>query len=398
MKHPVASYHLERLRHAMRKNHIDLLVLSSPKYIVMTSGCWPVTGKSLFLISTESARMIAPADEKIFVNHFWHGEMIFYAAGSLENLQPVHDLIQPHFTTAIEQLGIQPKSIAIEDSALSEPMSYISVYFPRSTLRASLANLFPAAQFHSFDKTLSAHSAIPGPDHLPTIRQAIQLAKPAFESIAQHLQPGIRESDLASILAASLSKSCSNINRSGGQIFCMSGPNSARAYAAFQQSTDRPIHSGDTLLVHCNSYLNGRWTDITRTFQIGKTSSKFTKMTEALLRARDKALAAIKPGSPACLVDAAARNSLDQDGYASAFKHGLGHGVGFSAIDHLAPPRIHPASDDILEPGMVFNIEPAVYFEGEFGMRHCEMVYVTETGAELLTPFLGTSDLLQVQI
>jgi Xaa-Pro aminopeptidase len=36
---------------------------------------------------------------------------------------------------------------------------------------------------------------------------------------------------------------------------------------------------------------------------------------------------------------------------------------------------------------MVFNIEPAAYFEGFGGLRHCGMVVVTQTGAEVLTPF-----------
>jgi Xaa-Pro aminopeptidase len=49
-------------------------------------------------------------------------------------------------------------------------------------------------------------------------------------------------------------------------------------------------------------------------------------------------------------------------------------------------PRLHPASDDILEAGMVFNIEPAICIEGLGGIRHCDMVAVTEQGAELLTP------------
>ena len=39
---------------------------------------------------------------------------------------------------------------------------------------------------------------------------------------------------------------------------------------------------------------------------------------------------------------------------------------------------------------MVFNIEPAVYFDGECGLRHCDMVAVTADGPELLTPFQST--------
>jgi Xaa-Pro aminopeptidase len=36
---------------------------------------------------------------------------------------------------------------------------------------------------------------------------------------------------------------------------------------------------------------------------------------------------------------------------------------------------------------MVFNLEPAVYFEGYGGIRHCDMVAVGASGADLLTPF-----------
>jgi len=36
---------------------------------------------------------------------------------------------------------------------------------------------------------------------------------------------------------------------------------------------------------------------------------------------------------------------------------------------------------------MVFNVEPAVYFPGYGGLRHCDVVAVTGAGAEVLTPF-----------
>jgi Xaa-Pro aminopeptidase len=100
-----------------------------------------------------------------------------------------------------------------------------------------------------------------------------------------------------------------------------------------------------------------------------------------------QALAAVRPGTKASEVDRAAREVLARRGFSKAFKHATGHGVGFAAIDHNAHPRIHPLSDEILEAGMVFNIEPAVYFTGIGGMRHCDMVAVTPQGGELLTPF-----------
>ncbi len=62
---------------------------------------------------------------------------------------------------------------------------------------------------------------------------------------------------------------CTGEERHGGYAFCMSGPNSADAKAAYQLTRTRRIGPGDFALVHCNSYVEGFWTDITRTFSIG---------------------------------------------------------------------------------------------------------------------------------
>lgn len=83
----------------------------------------------------------------------------------------------------------------------------------------------------------------------------------------------------------------------------------------------------------------------------------------------------------------ARREILIEKGFGKQFVHGTGHAVGFHAIDHNAPPRIHPAASDVLETEMVFNLEPAIYIENYGCLRHCNMVRVTETGAEILTGF-----------
>jgi Xaa-Pro aminopeptidase len=167
----------------------------------------------------------------------------------------------------------------------------------------------------------------------------------------------------------------------------MSGENSGRAFGAFARSTHKRVERGELILTHCNSYVNGYWTDITRTYVLGEAGERERIMFRAISEAHHAALAAIAPGVLARDVDRAARETLSAHGFGPQFKHSTGHGVGFAAIDANAYPRIHPKSDDRLEPGMVFNIEPGIYFPGHGGMRHCDMVAVTESGVELLTPF-----------
>ncbi len=110
-------------------------------------------------------------------------------------------------------------------------------------------------------------------------------------------------------------------------------------------------------------------------------------MRGAIKEARAAALAAVRPGAKASAVDTAAREVLASHGFGKEFKHAVGHGVGFAATDPGALPRLHPKSPDILEAGMTFNIEPAIYIEGEGGMRHSDVVICTDNGAEVLTNF-----------
>jgi Xaa-Pro aminopeptidase len=140
-------------------------------------------------------------------------------------------------------------------------------------------------------------------------------------------------------------------------------------------------------MIHCNSFVNGLWTDITRTYHPTPNDDDALRLYQAVLAARRAALDVIAPGVRGREVDRAAREVIGRYGFGPHFRHGTGHGVGFAAIDHQARPRLHPASDDVLEAGMVFNLEPAIYLEGRGGLRHCDLVAVHRDGAELLTPF-----------
>jgi Xaa-Pro aminopeptidase/Xaa-Pro dipeptidase len=110
-------------------------------------------------------------------------------------------------------------------------------------------------------------------------------------------------------------------------------------------------------------------------------------MRRAIDEARAEALKAARPGVAGSEVDLAARSVMERHGLGEAFRHSTGHGVGFAAANANGMPRIHPKSPDILEEGMTFNIEPAAYFDGYGGMRHCDVVAVTREGAEVLTEF-----------
>jgi Xaa-Pro aminopeptidase len=222
------------------------------------------------------------------------------------------------------------------------------------------------------------------------------MADGAFHEGAELLQAGLTERQAAVGFHGPLfaGRGNSSPERLGGFTYCMSGPNAAQAYGAYARSRPRRLQPGDLALVHCNSYADGFWTDITRTYCLGPPEPRVRDMYDAVFAAREAALLAIRPGARAADIDRAARAVLTDRGFGTAFKHPTGHGVGFGAISPEDRPRLHPKSDDVLEPGMVFNVEPAIYLDGFGGIRHCDLVAVTEDGAEVLTPFQGELDLL----
>jgi Xaa-Pro aminopeptidase len=82
-------------------------------------------------------------------------------------------------------------------------------------------------------------------------------------------------------------------------------------------------------------------------------------------------------------VDEAARSVLRKAGMADAFSHSTGHGVGLEIHES---PRIAAEQKTKLQTGMVVTIEPGVYWPGKFGIRIEDMVAVTKTGGQVLTP------------
>ena len=157
------------------------------------------------------------------------------------------------------------------------------------------------------------------------------------------------------------------------------GPNGARPH---HRHGDRTIESGDPVVLDFGTRVGGYPGDQTRTVVFdGEPSDEFRDVHDAVLEAHNAGVAAVEPGVEAREVDRAAREVLAERGYADAFIHRTGHGVG---LDVHEPPYITSENDRELEPGMVCSVEPGVYLEGEFGVRIEDLVVVTEDGCERL--------------
>ena len=122
---------------------------------------------------------------------------------------------------------------------------------------------------------------------------------------------------------------------------------------------------------------------MTRTVHVGKPTAEARQTYESVRLAQQAAVEAVKSGRSVSEVDNAARKVLKEEGLDKYFSHSTGHGVGLEIHES---PRIAAGQADLLKPGMVITIEPGVYIPGKYGVRIEDMVLVTKTGCEVLTP------------
>ncbi|HVZ17090.1 MAG TPA: M24 family metallopeptidase, partial [Terriglobales bacterium] len=334
--------------------------------------------------------VLAPEDELRFAEHSWANRVRTFKPGSLDKITTPNLAVTDSLRQLVHDMGLHCSRIGYEYGAASEPATYAGMFLYSYSLVDALRVAAPSAPLAPAGELLARLSAVKTSAEVTSIRLSCEVAKQAFEGAASQVRAGSVESLVAAAYRSGFSvygMNHPNVLRADGFAWCMSGPNSANAKAAFAHSSGRKLQEGDMVLVHANSYADGYWTDITRTQVLGEPDEKQRRIFNAIAEARWAAFAKIQPGAAAADVDRAAREVIHKHGFGEHFPHSTGHGIGFAAISANALPQVHPQSNEVLETGMAFNIEPAVYIDGYGGARHCDMVAVTERGMELLTDF-----------
>jgi len=150
-----------------------------------------------------------------------------------------------------------------------------------------------------------------------------------------------------------------------------------------------PLEADGILLFDSGGhYLQGT-TDITRTVALGKVSDRLKKDFTLVLKGMIALTKARFPvGTKGAYLDILARKALWENGL--NYGHGTGHGVGHFLNVHEGPMSVRQEFNSIpIEPGMVISNEPALYREGEYGIRTENMICCVEKEVTSFGTFLG---------
>jgi Xaa-Pro aminopeptidase len=208
-----------------------------------------------------------------------------------------------------------------------------------------------------------------------SIRTSIDIAQKAFIVALQEIDAKYSEFDLAAALDIASRRLGSE--KPSFDTIVASGARSALVHA---NPSRRRLHG--VTVIDWGVIYGGYCSDSTRTLAFEKVPARLEEAHRLVLEAQERALEKVRPGVKARDVDSAARKVIETAGYGDTFGHGIGHGVGLEVHER---PHVSPASQDILEEGMVFTNEPGIYLPGVGGVRVEDMVLVTSTGPEVLT-------------
>ncbi|HEV2027263.1 MAG TPA: Xaa-Pro peptidase family protein [Candidatus Dormibacteraeota bacterium] len=144
------------------------------------------------------------------------------------------------------------------------------------------------------------------------------------------------------------------------------------------------IQKGDVLVSGASADIDGYRSELERTMVVGEPTPEQVRAFDAMLALQTRAIEVLAPGVPAGEVELATVGLARELGVADNLRHHVGHSIGLEG--HEAP-FLDRGEETVLEAGMVFTVEPGVYFKDLGGFRHSDTVVITEDGCRIMTDY-----------
>jgi Xaa-Pro dipeptidase len=277
---------------------------------------------------------------------------------------------------ALVAQGLKDRGIATGRIGVEETTKFV--------FADSMGEAAPALKVVSATPITAGCRMIKDAHEIELMKVACEATLKCYEAVYRALKPGMTQNEVGALLTAGFGR----LGFPGGASVQV-GEYTALPHGSI---TPQTIREGTIIMMDNGCSAEGYQSDITRTYVLGKATDKMKKVFEIVHQAQTAALKAARPGAPLESIDAAARKVVIDAGYGPGFKyftHRVGHGMGMDGHEwpYLVKNNMFGWEKQLnAQPGMVFSDEPGIYIRGEFGVRLEDDMYITDTGAELMTP------------
>lgn len=270
----------------------------------------------------------------------------------------------------LSELGVgDAPRIAVSDDAEAETL-------------IELQRLRPGVRFLSGTGLLRPHRVIKDADEIEKLRRAGAITEAAFAAAVKQMKIGMTELDVLSEIDHQM-KAHGSLGPSFTTSMYNTGPNITLEFGNKLKSWPRKLEPPTSVLFDFGAVLDGMCYDFGRTACMGEPSAEQIKVHKLIMESQAAGIAALKAGAITCeAVDKAARDVLEDAGYGEAFRHRLGHGIGWDVHE---PPFLTDGDKTLVEEGMIFTIEPSIFRDGDSSARVEDCVVARPDGGEALT-------------
>ncbi|WP_017548175.1 M24 family metallopeptidase [Salinicoccus carnicancri] len=157
------------------------------------------------------------------------------------------------------------------------------------------------------------------------------------------------------------------------------GPHSAFPHS---QNQNAELKKGFNVVSQAACDVWGYKSELERTMFIEEADSRQEQYFRYMYEAQEVAFRTIKPGVEASKIEIEVQAYFKDNGLEELSRHHTGHNMGL--LNHEAP-FFDLGDHTVLEPGMVFSVEPGLYIDGLGAFRHSDTIVVTESGMEMIT-------------
>ena len=240
------------------------------------------------------------------------------------------------------------------------------------------------------------------PDEVERIRAAGRIAAQAIDAAASAIAPGVTTDELDRIAHEYVVGHGAYPSTLGYRGYPKSSCTSVNEVICHGIPDDTVLEDGDLVNLDVTAFLDGYHGDLNRTFLVGEASEEAALLVARTEQALARGIRAVAPGRQVNVIGRAI------EAYAKRFGYGVvrdytGHGVGRAFHTGLVIPHYDaPEFDTVMEPGMVFTIEPmltlgtiewdvwdddwtVVTRDRALTAQFEHTLVVTERGAEILT-------------
>ena len=269
----------------------------------------------------------------------------------------------------------------------------------RATAPTSIVDIAPL---------LHEQRLIKAPEEIDRLREACRISAEGHRVAMARTRPGLTEYQLQAEIEFAFRKA--GASGPSYETIVGGGANACVLHYIANQGT---LADGDLVLVDAGAEYGWYAGDITRTWPVnGRFEGRQRTIYDLVLRAEQAVIRKVKPGVPWTdlhqtavevistglvdlgILEGPAEKVIEDKTFRKFFMHGTGHWLGMDVHD-VGMYVTAGGSPRVLEPGMVFTVEPGIYFHPQeeatpekwrgIGVRIEDDVLVTEDGCEVLT-------------